>query len=70
LTKKSAFLISKKEKGKMLENEQKETGKMMALMLVLMNIFILTAIAGVFFLIQIILDQASQLNAWVYGFRL
>ncbi|HRH43261.1 MAG TPA: hypothetical protein PKY82_16635 [Pyrinomonadaceae bacterium] len=54
----------------MLENEQKETGKMMALMLVLMNIFILTAIAGVFFLIQIILDQASQLNAWVYGFRL
>jgi len=46
----------------MFEKEIQESGKVFALSLVLMNIFILTAFGGLFWLIQIVLSQINQLT--------
>lgn len=54
----------------MREKEIQESGKVLALTAVLMNGLILTAIGGVFWLVQMILAQVSQLNALIYGFRI
>ena len=54
----------------MREEEIQENGKLFAISMILMNGLILTAIGGVFWLVQMILAQVSQLNALVYGFRI
>jgi|APDOM4702015118_1054815.scaffolds.fasta_scaffold637523_1 ABC-type siderophore export system fused ATPase/permease subunit len=54
----------------MKEKEIQENGKVFALSLVLFNMLILTAIGGVFWLVQVVLAQINQLNALLYGFRL
>ena len=40
-----------------------ETGKMMALMLVLMNLLILTAVGGLVWIAQTIIANANHLNS-------
>ena len=47
-----------------------ESGKIFALTAVLMNLLILTTVFGVFWLIQLILSQGNQLNAFIHGFRI
>lgn len=54
----------------MREREIQESGKVLALTAVLMNSLILAAIGGVFWLVQIIVAQISQLNAMLYGFKI
>ena len=46
----------------MREKEIQESGKILALTTVLMNGLILTAIGGLFWIVQLILAQANQLN--------
>ena len=46
----------------MREKEIGESGKIFAMTLVLMNILIVTIIGGMFWLVQIIIMQISQLN--------
>ena len=46
----------------MIEKETPESGKIFALSLMLMNSLILTTIGGLFWIVQLILAQANQLN--------
>jgi hypothetical protein len=52
----------------MSENEIRESGKIFALSMVLMNCLILTAMFSVFWLAQMILSQTNQFNALINGF--
>ena len=58
--------FEKKEKGKMLENngqEIKESGKMMAVTMVLTNFLLLVVTGGIFWLVQLIISDNGRLNA-------
>ena len=51
-------------------NETNESGKMLALTLVLTNFLLLAVVAGVFRLAQIILTENHQLHILTRGFNL
>ncbi|MBS1794636.1 MAG: hypothetical protein JSS81_12320 [Acidobacteria bacterium] len=49
-------------------NETNESGKMLALTLVLTNFLLLAIVGGVFWLVQLLLSQTGQLNFLTRGF--
>ena len=51
-------------------NETNESGKMMALALVLTNILLLAVAGGVFWLAQTLLTESRQLHILTRGFNL
>jgi len=58
--------FEKKEKGKMLENngqEIKESGKMMAVTMILTNFLLLVVTGGIFWLVQLIISDNGRLTA-------
>lgn len=58
------------EAVKMFEREEQESGKVFALSLFLMNVLILAAIVGIFWLLQIVLMQVYQISSLLYSFRI
>ena len=50
--------------------ETQESGKVLALTVVLMNILILTVVVGMFWLMQIVISQSDQFNDLARGFNL
>ena len=52
------------------EKEMAESGVVLALTIVLMNVLILSVLVGMFWLAQIIISQSNQLNDLVRGFNL
>ncbi|MBX7174246.1 MAG: hypothetical protein K1X72_24950 [Pyrinomonadaceae bacterium] len=54
----------------MFEREEQESGKVFALSLFLMNVLILAAIVGIFWLLQIVLMQVYQISSLLYSFRI
>ena len=52
------------------EKEMAESGIVLALTIVLMNVLILSVLVGMFWLVQIIISQSNQLNDLVRGFNL
>jgi hypothetical protein len=67
-----AFEIESKEKEIMPENNEKapqESGSIFALTMLMMNVLLLTAVGGFFWLMQLFLSQSGELSLLIYQFR-
>jgi hypothetical protein len=67
-----AFEIESKEKEIMPENNEKapqESGSIFALTMLMMNVLLLTAVGGFFWLMQLFLSQSGKLSLLIYQFR-